>query len=65
VEPDEAGVKYVIDFIGADRLVFSTHYPHGDSKYPHAVESFFGLKITDEGKRKILRDNCPEFYHVS
>jgi uncharacterized protein len=65
VEPDEAGVKYVIDYIGADRLVFSTDYPHGDSKYPQAVESFLKLKITDDEKRKILWDNCAEFYHVS
>ena len=43
VEPDEAGVKYVIDYIGTDRLVFSTDYPHGDSKFPHAVESFLNL----------------------
>jgi predicted TIM-barrel fold metal-dependent hydrolase len=65
VEPDEAGVKYVIDYIGADRLVFSTDYPHGDSKYPQAVESFLELKISDGEKRKILWDNCAEFYHVS
>src|SRR5262245_40358854 len=64
VEPDEAGVKYVIDDLGADRLVFSTDYPHGDSKYPHAVESFLSLKISDEEKRKILWDNCAEFYYV-
>jgi uncharacterized protein len=65
VEPDEAGVKYVIDYIGADRLVFSTDYPHGDSKYPQAVESFLQLTISDDEKRKILWDNCAEFYHVS
>src|SRR5919106_680891 len=65
VEPDEAGVKYVIDYIGTDRLVFSTDYPHGDSKYPHAVESFLQLEISDDEKRKILWDNCAEFYHVS
>jgi predicted TIM-barrel fold metal-dependent hydrolase len=65
VEPDEAGVKYVIDYIGTDRLVFSTDYPHGDSKYPHAVETFLQLEISDDEKRKILWDNCAEFYHVS
>ena len=64
VEPDEAGVKYVIDYIGTDRLVFSTDYPHGDSKFPHAVESFLKLEITQDDKRKILWDNCAEFYHV-
>ena len=65
VEPDEAGVKYVIDYIGTDRLVFSTDYPHGDSKFPHAVDSFLRLGITQEDKRKILWDNCAEFYKVN
>jgi len=48
-----------------DRLVFSTDYPHGDSKYPHAVNSFLDLTITDEDKRKILWDNCAGFYKVT
>ncbi len=64
VEPDEAGVKYVIDYIGTDRLVFSTDYPHGDSKFPHAVENFLELRISETDKRKILWDNCAEFYKV-
>ena len=65
VEPDEAGVRYVIDYIGADRLVFSTDYPHGDSKFPEAVQSFLQLDIRDEDKRKILWDNTAEFYKVN
>jgi predicted TIM-barrel fold metal-dependent hydrolase len=65
VEPDEAGVKYVIDCLGTDRLVFSTDYPHGDSKFPKAVESFLELKISDGDKRRILWDNCAEFYKVN
>jgi predicted TIM-barrel fold metal-dependent hydrolase len=64
VEPDECGVKYVIDYIGTDRLVFSTDYPHGDSKFPYAVSSFLELDITADDKRKILWDNCAEFYRV-
>jgi uncharacterized protein len=64
VEPDEAGVKYVIDYIGTERLVFSTDYPHGDSKFPHAVESFLRLEISQDDKRKILWDNCAKFYHL-
>jgi predicted TIM-barrel fold metal-dependent hydrolase len=42
--------------------VFSTDYPHGDSKYPHAVESFLKLSLSDDDKRKILWDNCARFY---
>jgi predicted TIM-barrel fold metal-dependent hydrolase len=62
VECDEEPVKYVIDAIGDDRLVFSTDFPHGDSKFPRAVESFLRLPISEESKRKILWDNCAAYY---
>ena len=62
VECDEEPVKYVIDAIGDDRLVFSTDFPHGDSKFPRAVESFLGLPISEESKRKILWDDCAAYY---
>ena len=62
VEPDEAPARYTIEEIGCDQLVFSTDYPHGDSKYPHAVEGFLELELSDEQKRKILWDNCARFY---
>ena len=62
VEPDEAPARHTIEEIGCDHLVFSTDYPHGDSKYPHAVESFLKLTLSDEDKRKILWDNCARFY---
>ena len=63
VEPDEEPVKYVIDYLGNERIVFSTDYPHGDSKFPHAVESFLELPtISAEDKHKILWDNCAAYY---
>jgi predicted TIM-barrel fold metal-dependent hydrolase len=62
VEPDEGPARYTIEEFGCDQLVFSTDYPHGDSKYPHAVESFLKLPLSDENKRKILWDNCTRFY---
>ena len=65
VEPDEAPVKYVIDYMGNDRIVFSTDYPHGDSKFPHAVESFLELStLSEEDKHKILWDNCAAYYSL-
>jgi uncharacterized protein len=62
VEPDEATVKHVIDYMGGKSIVFSTDYPHGDSKYPQAVERFLELPITDDDKHKILWDNCALYY---
>jgi uncharacterized protein len=62
VEGDEEPVKYVIQDQGNERVVFSTDYPHGDSKYPHAVDRFLKLPISDDDKRKILWDNCAALY---
>jgi len=62
VEPDEITVKHVIDSIGSDQIVFSTDYPHGDSKFPKAVDHFLLLPITAQDKRKILWDNCAAYY---
>ncbi len=65
VEPDEVPARYALDFLGNDNLVYSTDYPHGDSRYPHATESFLQLPFSDEDKRKILWDNCARFYGVA
>jgi uncharacterized protein len=65
VEPDETPARAALDFVGSDNLVYSTDYPHGDSRYPRATESFLELPFSDEEKRKILWDNCARLYHVA
>jgi predicted TIM-barrel fold metal-dependent hydrolase len=62
VEPDEVTVKHVIDCMGGRSIVFSTDFPHGDSKYPAAVDHFLKLPISDEDKRNILWSNCADYY---
>jgi len=62
-ECEEHVVYHVIDELGDDRILFETDYPHPDSKYPHAVETFLRQeKISDASKRKILWDNAVDFY---
>ena len=65
VEADEDFVKQVIEAIGDDTIVFSTDWPHGDSKYPHAVDAFMELPISDKSKQKILWDNCARYYGIA
>ena len=62
VEADEEPARYFIDRWGADNLVFSTDFPHGDSKYPHAVENFLELPLDEDAKRAILWDNWVNLY---
>jgi predicted TIM-barrel fold metal-dependent hydrolase len=51
--------KYVMSQIPADILMFSTDYPHGESRYPEAVAEFMGWDpLTSEEKRRILWDNA-------
>ena len=64
VESDEVPVKQYVEWFGDDNLVFSTDYPHGDSKYPHATETFMKLPLSDESQRKILWDNWARLYDV-
>jgi len=62
-ECDEYLVRHTIAELGDDRILFETDFPHPDSKYPRAVETFLAqADVTDESKRKILWDNAIEFY---
>jgi predicted TIM-barrel fold metal-dependent hydrolase len=65
IEPDEVIASNVIEQVGSDYLVFSTDYPHVDSRYPEAVNYFLRLPLRDEHKRKILWDNCMSYYAMA
>lgn len=65
VEADEETARQYVDVFGDDNLVFSTDYPHADSKYPRAVRSFLGLPLPEASKRKILWDNWSRLYDVA
>jgi predicted TIM-barrel fold metal-dependent hydrolase len=62
VECDEELVKHVVDAFGDETLVTTTDYPHGDSKYPNAMDRFLTLPISDASKQKILWDNVLRLY---
>jgi predicted TIM-barrel fold metal-dependent hydrolase len=64
VEVDEETVVHYLDWFGDDNLVFSTDYPHGDSQYPHAVETFRKLPFSEETQRKVAGDNWSRLYRI-
>ena len=64
VEPEEEMAKHVIAEIGDDNLVVSTDWPHDDSRYPHALDTFLELSFSKESKRKILWDNTARLYKL-
>jgi uncharacterized protein len=64
VEPDELPARHMLAEFGSGQLVFSTDYPHGDSRYPRATDTFLEMPIPDEDRRNILWNNCARFYGV-
>jgi predicted TIM-barrel fold metal-dependent hydrolase len=42
--------------------VTTTDYPHGDAKYPKAMDLFLALPLSDRSKKKILWDNALRLY---
>lgn len=47
-----------------DNIVFSTDYPHGDSQYPRAVETFDKLPFPEASKVKICGANWERLYKL-
>ena len=46
--------------------MISTDWPHDDSAYPEAIETFLGLDgVSEESKRKVLWDNCVALYGLA
>ncbi len=64
IECDEVPAVTVADAI-RDNIVFSTDYPHGDSKYPAATDHFFELPLPRDTARRILWDNWARLYGVA
>ncbi|MGI9475604.1 MAG: amidohydrolase family protein [Hyphomicrobiaceae bacterium] len=59
-EPDNsAHLRQTIDWIGVDRLIFSSDYPHWDYDDPrYAIKT----PLTDEERAKIFRGNAHDVY---
>jgi predicted TIM-barrel fold metal-dependent hydrolase len=61
-EPDEPHIREVQDFIGEDRLLFASDYPHPDHEWPETVKTARVLPLSDRAKKKMFWDNPSTFY---
>lgn len=61
IDADEETAADAIERLG-DNIVFSTDFPHPDSAFPHATDTFLEQDFAEEAKRKILWDNPRRMY---
>lgn len=64
IECDEEPARLAIEALGENYFVFSTDYPHADSKYPESVDRFFDLPLGGSAQKHILWDNCARLYDI-
>ena len=61
-EPDEAKhLRSLIEWVGADRLLFSSDYPHWDFDDPRFA---FKTPLTEPERRKIFNGNARALYKL-
>ncbi|MBA2279706.1 MAG: amidohydrolase [Actinomycetota bacterium] len=65
-DADESVARLAIDHLGDDNLLWSSDFPHHDSTFPGASDTFLDLPgISAESKRKILWDNGARLFALA
>jgi predicted TIM-barrel fold metal-dependent hydrolase len=62
-DSDERALKYVVDDLKGENIVWNTDYPHPDAIDPkRALPDLDAQPISDDAKRKILWDNTVKLF---
>jgi len=65
-DPDEAVLPVAVEFLGEERVIYASDYPHHDAKFPNSVRMIWEHpKLSDSAKRKILGENALRLYKLS
>lgn len=63
-EPVEGSLPYLINYVGADRILWATDYPHPDGFFPGAP-AMIAEKLTAEQRRLVLGESAKQLYKLS
>lgn len=62
-DPDEETLPFVVNFVGADHILYASDYPHFDGRFPDSVKLTARPEVfPPETQRKILWDNPRRLY---
>jgi predicted TIM-barrel fold metal-dependent hydrolase len=65
-DPDDPGIKHVIDYLGDDNIVTATDFAHPEGRrYAVAVQEILELPdVSLESKKKMMWDNALRLYPI-
>jgi predicted TIM-barrel fold metal-dependent hydrolase len=62
-DPDDPGVRQVVDALGDDNIVTATDFGHVEGReYAHAVDEILAMPLAEDTRRKVLWDNAARLY---
>ncbi len=64
-EPGERSLRYVIDSLGADKILYASDYPHWDCEFPNSVRAISERdELGDDVKHAILYENSRRLFNL-
>ena len=65
-DPEEATLPLTAQWLGADRIIWGSDFPHPDAFYPNFVEMLNGkiAELTEEEQTQIRGLNAVDFYKI-
>jgi predicted TIM-barrel fold metal-dependent hydrolase len=63
-DPGERALPHIVDYIGADNVLWASDYPHPDGVPFGAQRIADNPKVSEPNKRKILSDSALTFYGI-
>jgi hypothetical protein len=64
-EADEQMLPYVASVVGDDKMFYASDFPHWDAHYPDSIGMVLAREdLSEESKRKLLRDNALRLYRL-
>jgi predicted TIM-barrel fold metal-dependent hydrolase len=61
-EPVEKSLAVLADYIGPNKILWATDYPHPDGYFPGAPGMIAAMGLSEETKRAVLAQGAMEFY---
>jgi predicted TIM-barrel fold metal-dependent hydrolase len=63
-EPVEGSLSHLVDYLGANKILWATDYPHPDGFFPGAPK-MIAEKLPENLRRKVLAESAMQFYGMN
>ncbi|NOT53756.1 MAG: amidohydrolase [Deltaproteobacteria bacterium] len=63
-EPVEGSLAYLAEYVGPDKILWATDYPHPDGFFPGAP-AMIAAQLPEHLRRRVLADSAMQFYKLT